>query len=64
MSYFDAKDAVISVMQSIAANLGMSDDDCIGYTVDVLFALGFRSHMLDDGDNEFGMPAVWLSSLR
>ena len=49
MSYDDAEEAVISVMQGIADELGMSDVefDSIGYTIDVLFALGFRSHMLD-----------------
>lgn len=52
MSYSDAKDAVSRVMQCIADSLGMSDDefDSIGHTVDVLFALGFRSHMLDGED--------------
>ena len=49
MSYADAEQAVIDVMQYIADDLGLNDIefDSIGYTIDVLFALGFRSHMLE-----------------
>ena len=50
MSYVDAECAIISIMQRIADDLGLSDDefDSIGYAIDVLDALGFE----EVGDDE------------